>query len=102
MDLLQGIDTLLKFNVVWWKLGLWGYWIQSKLAWSVPVRMDCHRTLSSALPSCSLTYCWVRAAKGEMEDLLSRSVRQIDSFTGCSSSGRPTLCSSRKPESCPS
>lgn len=31
MDLFQGIDTLLKFNVVWWKLGLWGYWIQSRL-----------------------------------------------------------------------
>ena len=77
MDLFQGIDTLLKFNVVRWKLGLWGYWIQSKLEWSVPVRMDCPRTLSSALPSCSFTYCWVRAAKGEIEDLLSRSVRQI-------------------------
>ena len=76
MDLFQGIDTLLKFNVVRWKLSLWGYWIQPKLEWSVPVRMGRHRTLSSALPSCSFTYCWVRAAKGEMEDLLSRSVRQ--------------------------
>ncbi len=77
MDLFQGIDTLLKFNVIRWKLGLWEHWIQSKLKWSIPVRTGWHRTLSSALPSCSFTYCWVRAAKGEMEDLLSRSVRQI-------------------------
>ncbi len=27
-------------------------------------------TLSSAVPSCSFTYCWVRAANGEKDDLL--------------------------------
>jgi hypothetical protein len=66
MNFLQGINSLLQLDVIRGKLCL-------------EVALDQHLsqgniraakgTLSSACPSCSLTYCWVRAANGVKEEL---------------------------------
>jgi hypothetical protein len=68
MNLLQGIDPLLELNVIWRKLGL----LIISLRFSPLHR--CMNTLSSACPSCSFTYCCVRAANG-VKDALYRNQR---------------------------
>lgn len=66
VDLLQGIDSLFELDVVRWELSLDGEYLSLCLDCR---RKDCDCTLSSAVPICSLKYCCVRAANGEMEDL---------------------------------
>lgn len=81
MHLLQGIDALLELDVVRRELRLscgvltWhfarapgGLIHCLEVADNVPLGL---RTLSSTLPTCSLTYCWVLAAQGVNEALQS-------------------------------
>ena len=79
MHFLEGINALLELDIVGRQLGL-GNRFQSKSFASEraaqPERFDLRsgmsrndRTLSSAAPSCSFTYCCVRAAKGVKEAL---------------------------------
>lgn len=67
MDLFEGVNTLLQLDVVWWELCLESIPLTLELV-AMSIRRAQH-TLSSAVPSCSLTYCCVRAAKGEKEEL---------------------------------
>lgn len=65
MNLLQGINSLLQLNIIWGELGLWTRHMSCYLIWRTAEFL----TLSSAWPSCSLTYCCVRAANGLNEAL---------------------------------
>ena len=64
MDLFQSVDPLLKLDVVCWKLCL-----RAQSACAVTDGREKGQTFSSAWPSCSLTNCCVRAAKGVNEAL---------------------------------
>ena len=72
MHLLQGVDALLELNVVGWQLSLEGSDQGFEhAAWTVALAC-LEFTFSSAWPSCSLTYCDVREAKGVKEALQRR------------------------------
>ena len=76
MYLFEGIDALLQVDVIRWKLGLdTMYQLRQPNSRDFP-RAKESNTLSSAVPSCSLTYCWVRAANGENEDLPTIYIKQ--------------------------
>lgn len=73
MNLLQGIDPLLQLDVI---RGSWVFG-KRKLASFLRRQLDDELTLSSAWPSCSFTYCCVRAAKGVNEALRPPSAHDI-------------------------
>lgn len=70
VHLLESVDALLELDIVRWELRLGSNTLSQQLVINTDrgFRVD-EDTLSSAVPSCSLTYCCVRAAKGEKEDL---------------------------------
>ena len=76
MDGFESVDAFFELNVVGRKLGL-----DENVSISFPSEGDSDKagewesnnkghTLSSAVPICSLKYCWVRAAKGVTEELI--------------------------------
>ena len=73
MNLFQGIDSLLKFNVVRWKLSLWRYSIQSqlecsvlpKLVITVPCLLHCRAVPSRIAASELQRVRWKTCSRGQ-------------------------------------